>query len=242
MKKFTLKLTLLLTFLATVTFVMAQIPAAISIEPANATAMDEITLTLDVAEACFESASLEGVDTVRLHGGVGFEDGSTWQFVVDWNLHGVDGTTNALLPNGDGTYSMTFTPKTYFGVPDTSLAITLLCCVFNDGTWDKDARDYNDDMTACDDFFIPIGVSGITGKPEISFEMFPNPAGDALTLSNLEGAQIIEVFNTIGEKVIHVENITTGSVTINTSGLERGVYMLMLSYNGQVQSTKFLKK
>jgi hypothetical protein len=242
MKTCTFKLSFLITFFAIGAYVMAQMPAAISIEPSNATAMDEITLTLDISEACFQSASLEGVDTVRMHGGIGFDDGTTWQFVIDWNLHGADGTTNALIPNGDGTYSMTFTPKTYFGVPDTSLAITQLCCVFNDGTWDKDGRDFNDDMTACQDFFIPLGISGINSKPEISFNMFPNPVGDMLTIDHLKSASKIEVFNMVGQMVLSTDHTQTGKITFNTSGLNKGIYMINVYSNGTVSSAKFMKK
>ena len=241
MKKFTLRITALLMFLAMGTFVMAQMPAAITIDPPNATANDELTLTLYVPDACFQSASLEGVDTVVMHGGVGFEDGSIWQYVIEWTENGADGTVNALLPNGDESYSITFTPFTYFGIPDTNtLAITKICCVFNDGTWDKDGRDFENDTT-CMDFFIPLETVGIAEIHEMSFEFYPNPVENMLTIEKLDGANKIEVYNVVGELIKTVDKISTPVVTINTTDLTSGIYFVTVHNNGSVQSTKFIK-
>lgn len=234
------KTLLFITVLIMTGTLMAQMPAAITIDPPNATAMDELTLTLSVPDACFESGSLEGVDTVHMHGGVGFSDGTTWQFVIDWNLNGADGTTNGLLPNGDGTYSMTFTPKTYFGVPDTSLAINQICAVFNDGTWDKDGRNFNADST-CTDFFIPLETVGINERKTVSFNIHPNPVNNILNISHLNGAQKVEIYNVIGEIVFSLDNILTDQVKIQTGNLNKGVYMISVINKGNVQSSKFLK-
>jgi len=241
MRKFTLRMSALLMFLALGSFAMAQMPDAITVTPENATAMDELTLTIDPAKACFESATLVGVDTIRFHGGVGFDDGTTWAFVVDWNKNGVDGTLNALLPNGDGTYSMTFTPKSYFGVPDTSLSITKLCGVFNDGTWDADGRDFDADEN-CTDFFIPLGGVGINDGPSLSsFSLYPNPVGNQLTIENINGVNKIEVFNVIGELVKSVDNLSNAGLTINTADLTSGVYFDAFHNESGVQTSKFVK-
>ncbi len=241
MKKSTLRITSILMFLLIGAYVMAQMPAAITIEPANATAGDELTLTLYVPDACFESASLEGVDTVVMHGGVGFEDGTTWQYVIQWTENGADGTVNALLPNGDSSYSITFTPTAYFGIPDTNtLSITQLCAVFNDGTWDKDGRDFENDTT-CMDFFIPLQTVGISEMHEMSFELYPNPVDNILTIEKLDGANKIEIYNVVGKLVNTVDNLMTPSVNINTSDFAKGIYFVTVHYNESVQSTKFIK-
>ena len=48
----------------------AQMPAAITIDPPNATAYDEITLFFDPGLACFENGSLVGSPSLALHSGV----------------------------------------------------------------------------------------------------------------------------------------------------------------------------
>ena len=92
-------------------------------------------------------------------------------------------------------------------------------------------------------------VFDIWGSPEsifeyqpVTFNMYPNPAGDQLTIDKLEDANLIEVFNVVGEKVISLNNIQTERVTLDTSKLSEGVYLITVHNNGNYQSTKFLKR
>lgn len=148
--------------------VMAQMPAAITMNPETATAADQITLTFNPELACFQNASLVGAPVVRMHGGVGLINGSNWNNVIEWNKNGVDGTVNEFLPNGDGTYSMTFTPMAYFGVPAGQI-VTKICAVFNNGTWDVDGRDVDPASSNCMDFFIPLSYA--SADPKFAFEL-----------------------------------------------------------------------
>ncbi|MDO9511030.1 MAG: T9SS type A sorting domain-containing protein [Bacteroidales bacterium] len=148
--------------------VMAQMPAAITMSPETATAEDQITLTFNPELACFQNASLVGTPVVRMHGGVGLINGSNWNNVIEWNVNGADGTVNAFMPNGDGTYSMTFTPMTYFGIPAGQI-VTKICCVFNNGTWDVDGRDVDPASSNCMDFFVPLAYA--SADPKFAFEL-----------------------------------------------------------------------
>lgn len=92
-------------------------------------------------------------------------------------------------------------------------------------------------------------VHNIWGSPDaifeyqpITFSMYPNPAGNQLTIDKLEDATMIEVYNVVGEKVISVNNIQSDRVTLNTAKLTEGVYLITVYTEKGVQSTKFLKK
>jgi hypothetical protein len=94
-----------------------------------------------------------------------------------------------------------------------------------------------------------VEVFDIWGSPEaifeyqpITFNMYPNPAGSQLTLDKLEDVNLIEVYNVVGEKVISLNNIQTEKVTLDTSKLSEGVYLITVYNNRTYQSTKFLKK
>ncbi len=140
--------------------VQAQMPAAISIQPENATFYDEITLTLDVDLACYQNGSLAGLSSVGMHSGVTI-NGGNWQYVVAFNSVGANGQSPVLDANPDGTFSITFIPYEFYGFPAGS-GVTHICAVFNNGTgWEQDARDFLQGGPDCTDFFIPIN----TGTP-----------------------------------------------------------------------------
>jgi hypothetical protein len=137
----------------------AQMPAAITITPEDATAEDTLTLTLNPSLACFQSGSLVGAPIIYMHSGVTY-NGDTWQNVIPYNGIGHDGTPTSLTPNGDGTYSITYCPLTFYAFPPGSV-VTQICAVFNGGDWNHDARDFNPDIPPeCMDFFIPLAYSG----------------------------------------------------------------------------------
>jgi hypothetical protein len=137
----------------------AQMPAAITVEPANATAFDELTLTFDPELACFESGSLAGLPSIGMFSGVTIYPGNIWQYVIPYNGTGVNGQAPVLMPTGDGKYSITYTPSEFYGIPIGTI-VTQICAVFNNGTgWDQDGRDFDPGHTYCIDFFIPLNYN-----------------------------------------------------------------------------------
>jgi hypothetical protein len=160
----------------------SQMPAAISIEPENATVYDEITLTFDPVEACFQSGSLAGLPSIGMHSGVTI-NGSTWQNVIAFNATGANGQSPILTANPDGTFSIIYTPYDFYGFA-VGANVTQICAVFNNGTdWTQDGRDFQSGGTNCMDFFIPI-QSGTPVIPGIT-SIVPNEAeqGESLNVN-----------------------------------------------------------
>lgn len=156
MKKFTF--ILFISFLLGVSHSIAQLPAAISISPASATAYDEITLTFDPSQACFQSGTLVGSTTVAMHSGVIPIGGNptSWQNVVAWDGTGANGASPNLVDNGNGTFSITYIPKDFYGFSAGSI-ITHIVAVFNNGSnWNNDGRDFDAGGSNCIDFVIPL--------------------------------------------------------------------------------------
>jgi len=153
-------------------------PAAISISPSNGTAWDEITLKLDPTKACVPSGkgSVIGAAVVKMHSAAvlfdqkeGFESKSIWGALgVDYDKVPKDGIHTApdLLPNGDGTYSITFVPADFYGVEEGSTVIGITA-VFNGGSWDNECKDFKND--ACGDFFIPLTY--VNPTPALKFKL-----------------------------------------------------------------------
>lgn len=149
----------------------AQMPAAISIDPPDATAYDQLTLTFDPALACFQSGSLAGLSSIAIHSGVSFITGETWQNVVNFNSIGYNGQPTILLPTGDGKFSITYVPADFYGL--TGQIVTQICAVFNNGyNWSQDGRDFIPNSSFCMDFFIPLNFQGTA--PEFHFNLNMN--------------------------------------------------------------------
>ncbi len=83
--------------------------------------------------------------------------------------------------------------------------------------------------------------AGIYNHDAITFNIYPNPVNEYLTVDNLGGADKIEIFNLVGERVRTIENISTNSVIINTSDLSKGMYLITVYNKGVIQATKFMK-
>jgi hypothetical protein len=169
-----------LTYTSLITIVMltgifltihAQMPAAITIDPPNASAYDELTLTFDPALACFQSGSLAGLPSIAIHSGVTFITGEIWQHVVNFDGIGYNGQPTTLMPTGDGKFYITYTPSDFYGL--TGQTVTQICAVFNNGyDWSQDGRDFIPNTSNCMDFFIPINYQGI--DPEFQFNLNMN--------------------------------------------------------------------
>jgi hypothetical protein len=174
MKNFTLKSLITLLVIAAMShFAYSQMPAAITIDPPTATAYDDLTLTFNPVQACFQSGSLAGVALVYMHSGVTI-GGSTWQHVVEYNSTGANGQAPHLTPNPDGTYSIVYNPAAFYGL-DPGQVVTHICAVFNDGQWNsKDGRDFEPGTTNCMDFFIPLAY--VSTDPKFSFKVNMNKA------------------------------------------------------------------
>ncbi|MFH0757687.1 MAG: T9SS type A sorting domain-containing protein [Bacteroidota bacterium] len=149
----------------------------ITISPANATGWDELTLTLDANAACVPSGkqSVTLGSTVRMHSAAFLYDnidnwgGDTWgAYGIDYDKQpkeeGFDFPT--LTNNGDGTYSITFTPAKFYGVEEGSTIIGITA-VFNGGSWDYEAKDFADD--GCGNFNIPLAYDPPT--PALKFKL-----------------------------------------------------------------------
>ena len=161
MKNFLRQFSLVFLLLAMAGFAIGQpMPDAISIEPEGATAFDEITLTFDANKACTPEGkgNLLGLESIAMHSAMRFLGDD----LNDWGHNGVDynGTPGGeydtrLTSNGDGTYSKTFVPVTYYGLTGDEGVFIGISAVFNNGTsWDNEGKDTGDG--ACKDFKIPL--------------------------------------------------------------------------------------
>jgi hypothetical protein len=276
--------------------VMGALPPAISMSPRYAKATDTITITLDTRLSCPMDA-LYGADSVMIHSGVTV-DGAGWSNVIGFDGMGANGQYPKMTNNGDSTWSITIVPAAFYGVETGE--VTAINAVFNNGSWDAEGKDFDEeggcvdftiplatgyehtwsitfvpaefygieegsDVTHidgvfnggawdlgeakdfdvdmnCVDFKIPFGIDGINDANAVSFRMYPNPVENTLNIENLINADQIAIYNVVGERVISIDNIPTQTLSIETNNLTEGMYLISVSSNGNVETTKFIKK
>ncbi len=104
----------------------------------------------------------------------------------------------------------------------------------------------NRDISGTDEiwkFFNRYTLDGLSGMNEISTDValrvYPNPAGDKLSISSDHDILSTDIYDLTGRKVIGADR----SKTIDISGLEAGMYVASIcSTSGQPASIKFIKQ
>ena len=138
-------------------------------------------------------------------------------------------------------YSINYVPRDFYGVEEGK-KITAVNCVFNGGDWDKgEGKAHVEDSDDCTDFLAPLGVTGIfEQKVNHNFKLYPNPVGDVMNISNLEGVSKVEIFDVTG-KLVLARDVETRQLTINTSELNDGLYIISYHTSNGIQTSKFIK-
>ena len=71
------------------------------------------------------------------------------------------------------------------------------------------------------------------------FNTYPNPVNDVLFINSKENIQSAEVFNLLGKKVLSTNNVQ-GSLEV--SSLSKSIYILKLTSDKGISTTRFVKK
>lgn len=93
-----------------------------------------------------------------------------------------------------------------------------------------------------------IHVSSITSDINIhqnnEISIYPNPVKDYIKVNynrDLINAKNIDIINMTGQKIISLSNKNINDIEINTSELESGMYMLIISDDNKIITGKFVK-
>ena len=84
-------------------------------------------------------------------------------------------------------------------------------------------------------------VEGIEEHTGVSFDIYPNPVSDKLTIEASEAIDNIEVFNIAGAMVFSQKNCTE-KVEINTTYIPAGTYVIRMTTQGTTEVRRFVKK
>ena len=85
------------------------------------------------------------------------------------------------------------------------------------------------------------GTTGIFDiKTEFAYSMYPNPANDFLTIANAADVSKVDIYTVTGKMVMTV-NVGSENVTLNVSELTTGMYIVNVTNQKGVQTSKFVK-
>lgn len=73
------------------------------------------------------------------------------------------------------------------------------------------------------------------------FKMYPNPANDIVNLSSNSVIENITVYNTLGQ-IVSRQTSSSNEVSINVSGLSKGVYILTAQVGNELVRKQFIKE
>ncbi|PJB59855.1 MAG: hypothetical protein CO098_01270, partial [Bacteroidetes bacterium CG_4_9_14_3_um_filter_41_19] len=89
----------------------------------------------------------------------------------------------------------------------------------------------------------PNPISGIwNNKYDNAISLYPNPCNTSVTIDLTKDMNSVVISNLMGQKVLSMENVQKGTVNINVSFLNQGLYFITLTdYNNKMSSAKLLK-
>lgn len=110
-----------------------------------------VTITLDANSSDTNCNGFNNPTKVYMHSGIG-DNSNAFGFSVIGN-YGQDDGIGQMTSNGDGTYSITITPQSYYGLTQMQAdAATQIGMVFRNEDGSQELKD-----DACNDFIFPIG-------------------------------------------------------------------------------------
>ncbi len=139
-------------------------------------------------------------------------------------------STNFIWNFGDGNSSTSTNPQHTFANPGTyiiSLTASTIC----------------NEFTTTDT--ITIIPTTITNLDTTNFNIYPNPTNGVVTLqfSSLQDEITIQLFNSIGQKLVHQNYSSVNTVTLDLTTYNQGIYQIVvIDKKGTISCTPLIKK
>lgn len=96
-------------------------------------------------------------------------------------------------------------------------------------------------MDACGTLMLEESTLDVEAVEAAKFSVYPNPASDVLYVRNAVNAKSVSVHNIVGAEVLNVTVDGSETFSINTSDLEKGIYVISVNTeSGSAGHTKFV--
>jgi hypothetical protein len=85
-----------------------------------------------------------------------------------------------------------------------------------------------------------VNYVGIAETKALPLKLYPNPAVEQITLSGLQGGELITILDLNGRVLSRITGIGD-TQSFNVSSLSKGIYLLTIQAKGQMSVMKFVK-
>ena len=163
---------------------------AVTISPAQFNVTDQITITASFASATCNSMGAAPTK-VYMHSGIG-NDTNAFGYAVVGNW-GTDNGVGLMTNNGNGTWSITITPSTYYGINAAQqLTATKMGMVFRNPAGSQTLKF----APTCTDFIFNVGLFqvNLTNPVANSTTIVASNATISIAANNTNGAANYELF------------------------------------------------
>ena len=177
--------------------------AQVSTSPSTIEIDQQITITVDINSTATNCNGMNNPNKVYLHSGVG-TDSDAWGVSVVGNW-GQDDGVGEMTNNGDGTWSITFVPQTYYGLSAAEAStITKMGMVFRSEDGSQELKD-----NGCSDFFLNVGAFQVT-------LINPNSSGVILVNSGNQTQVLAQNNNGVANYELFVDGVSYHSASNTT--------------------------
>jgi len=184
-----------------------------------------ITITVDANTTTSDCNGLSNPSKVYLHSGIG-NDSDPWGYSVVGNW-GQDDGVGEMTNNGDGTWSITFVPETYYNLTPTQAQNAIkMGMVFRNENGTQELKD-----SGCSDFFFDVGTFqvSLTTPAQNSTTILNSGDNFSISATNIGGNAdyILKSNGTVIDSQSGVSNYSFNHTNIT----ENQVYALEVSLN-----------
>ena len=207
------------------------INSQVTITPSPFEVNQSITITVDANSNATDCNGFNNPTKVYMHSGIG-DNSDAWGFNVIGNW-GMDDGVGEMTDNSDGTWSITITPETYFGLNATEAAnATQIGAVFRNENGTQEFKD-----NSCSDFFFDIGEFQLTLTSPTENTTLLN-SGESLTITATATLSASFVLKANGS-TINSSNGTTSYSFNHTNITENTSYVLEATNGGETITESF---
>ncbi len=207
------------------------INSQVTITPSPFEVNQSITITVDANSNATDCNGFNNPTKVYMHSGIG-DNSDAWGFNVIGNW-GMDDGVGEMTDNSDGTWSITITPETYFGLNATEATnATQIGAVFRNENGTQVFKE-----NGCSDFFFDIGAFQLTLTSPAENTTLLN-SGQSLTITATTTLSASFVLKANGS-TINSSNGTTSYSFNHTNITENTSYVLEATNGGETISESF---
>ena len=203
----------------------------VTISPTPFEVNQSITITVDANSNATDCNGFSNPAKVYMHSGIG-DDSDAWGFNVVGNW-GQDDGVGEMTNNGDGTWSITVVPETYYSLDATQAAnATKMGMVFRDASGSQEFKE-----NGCNDFFFDIGAFQLTLTSPTQDVTIMN-SGQSLSITATTTLTADFVLKANGSTINTSNNITSYSFN-HTNITENTSYILEATNGGETTLESF---